>query len=426
MTAGADRRPRVLVAGGGVAGLETLMALRALAGERVDITILAPELRFINRSMSVEQPFRRQRMRGIRLEKIAAEFGAGWHQGALDRVEPERHRVVSKAGEQFAYDVLVLAVGARPECRWRSPFVLTYRDGRDGAGYRLLVHQLREGRVNRLAFVRPAGPSWPLPLYDLALLTAAECARQRRSAVELSLVTPEEEPLGIFGSTASAAIRGLLQERGIALHTSSYGVPGAPGWLDVSPGERRVPVDRVVALPRLVGPRLRGVPADRDGFLQTDAHGRLVGLDGVFAAGDATDFPVKQGGLAAQQADAVAETLAASVGVDIEPQPFRPVLRGVLLTGGPARYLHADISGGAGDHSMLASEALWWPPNKLCGRYLAPYLSRQVGEAADVMPQGERALRIETTLEPVTSASGRRYGELAVLPLASPPGKEPS
>jgi sulfide:quinone oxidoreductase len=148
-----------------------------------------------------------------------------------------------------------------------------------------------------------------------------------------------------------------------------------------------LPVDRVVSVPRLVGPRLRGIPSGRDGFIHTDAHGRVAGLDAVFAAGDATAFPIKQGGLAAQQADAVAEAIAASVGADVDPQPFRPVLRGVLLTGDSARFLRADISGEAGDDSTVAVEALWWPPNKLCGRYLAPYLSSQVGAAADVMPQ---------------------------------------
>ena len=87
-------------------------------------------------------------------------------------------------------------------------------------------------------------------------------------------------------------------------------------------------------MPRLVGPSLRGIPAERDGFIHTDPHGRVPGLEDVFAAGDATTFPVKQGGLAAQQADAVAEAIAASVGADIDPQPFRPILRGTLLTGG--------------------------------------------------------------------------------------------
>src|SRR3954452_9684352 len=382
----AASRPRVVIAGGGVAGLETLLALRALAADRVDVTLVAPELKFVNRSMAVDQPFRPQRVRGLRLADTAAELDARWHHGALDRVEHDQRRIITKDGRPLRYDMLVIAIGAHPEREWHSDAVLTYHDGRDGPDYRLLLHQLREGRLNNVAFVKRAGPSWPLPLYDLALLTAADCAAHDRSDVDLSLVTPEAQPLAIFGSSAGAAIRGLLAGRGVTLHTSSYGTSGRPGWLDIMPGDHAVPVDRIVIEPRLVGPRLRGIPSGRDGFIHTDAHGRLAGLDGLFAAGDATAFPIKQGGLAAQQPDAVPETIAASVGAAIDPQPFRPILRGVLLTGGPARYLRADISGGAGDDWTISGEALWWPPDKIAARYLAPYLSSQVGEAADVMP----------------------------------------
>jgi sulfide:quinone oxidoreductase len=122
------------------------------------------------------------------------------------------------------------------------------------------------------------------------------------------------------------------------------------------------------------------------------------GIEGVFAAGDATAFPIKQGGVAAQQADAVAEAIAYAAGADISPQPFRPILRGTLLTGTVARYLRADISGTAGDNSMISTEALWWPPNKLCGRYLAPYLS-QLDDGADVMPQDEGAIPVDVRLD---------------------------
>jgi sulfide:quinone oxidoreductase len=409
------KRPCVLIAGGGVAGLETLLALRALAGDRVDITIAAPELKFVNRSMAVDQPFKPQRVRGIKLQDTAAELDARWHRGALDRVEHERRRAVTKDGDELQYDLLVLAVGARSAHEWTSEGVITYHGGRDGPSYRLLLHQLRGGRITDLAFVKPAGPSWPLPLYDLALMTASECAAHGLSDVELRLITPEEAPLGIFGNPASAAIGRLLGDSGVTLHTSSYGVPDGPGWLAISPGGRGLPVDRIVTQPRLVGPRLRGIPAGREGFIRTDAHGRLPGLDGVFAAGDATAFPVKQGGLAAQQADAVAAAIAASVGADIDPQPFRPILRGVLLTGGPPRYLRADISGEAGDDSTVSSRALWWPPDKIAGRYLAPYLSSQVGDAADVMPRGEHTLAVEAALDPLAPSEERISGELSDL-----------
>jgi sulfide:quinone oxidoreductase len=408
-------RPQALIVGGGVAGLETMLALRALAGDRVDITILAPELKFVNLSMAVDQPFKPQRVRGLRLEETAAELGARWHRGAIDRVDHDRRRVRTKDGDELPYDRLVLALGAHPEREWEPEGVLTYHGNRDAPQYRLLLHQLREGRFNKLAFVKPGGASWPLPLYDLALMTAAESVAADRSEVELSLITPEDEPLGIFGATASDAIRRLLDEHRVALHTRSYGVPGHPGWLDISPGDRHMAVDNIVTQPRLVGPLLRGIPSGHGGFIHTDAHGRVVGLDDVYAAGDATAFPIKQGGLAAQQADAVAEAIAASVGADVDPQPFRPVLRGLLLTGGPPRYLRADISGAAGDDSTISDEALWWPPDKISGRYLAPYLSSQVSNAADVMHQYPHAISVETPLDPDALHAESTHGELADL-----------
>jgi sulfide:quinone oxidoreductase len=387
-------RPHVLIVGGGVAGLETLLALRKLAPDRLDVTLLAPKLTFVNKSMSVDGPFKPKRARGIRFERMLADLDVRWIRGRLDRVEHEQRLAITKHGERVSYDILVVALGARPD-HWipRSLFhrdgshPLVFRDGRDSPDYRMLLERLHDGRVRKLAFVRPAGPSWPLPLYDLALLTAAECASHAGCEPELSLVTPEEEPLGLFGHRASASVRRLLDESGITLHTASYGEYGPPGWLQIHPGDGGIEVDRVVTEPRLVGPHLRGVPCDRDGFIHVDGHGRVAGLEDVYAAGDATGFPVKQGGLAAQQADAVAETIAANVGVEIDPQPFRPMLRGVLLTGGRPRFLRADISGRAGDDSIVSRRPLWSPPNKLAGRYLAPYLSGQVAEAADVLPQ---------------------------------------
>lgn len=384
-------RPRVLIAGAGVAGLETLLALRALADDRVDVTLLAPELTFVNRSMSASRPFDAPRVRGLRLQDVARDLGARWMPATLDRVEHAQHRVVTSDGDRLGYDRLVLAVGARPAHPWHAPGVLTVGDGRDGRlnGYPVLLHQLRRAQVKRVAFVRPAGATWPSLLYDLALLTAADCAARDLSDVQLSLVTPEPQPLAIFGTTVSDAIRQLMDDRAITLHTGSYGVPRGHGWLDIVPGGGSS-VDCVVTQPRLLGPRLRGIPCGGDGFIDTDAHGRVAGVRDVFAAGDATAYAVKQGGLAAQQADAVAETIALSVGVAIDPKPFAPVLRTVLLTGGPPRYLQADISD-ASEDCIISETALWSPPNKLCARYLAPYLSNAVANGATVMAQREHA-----------------------------------
>jgi sulfide:quinone oxidoreductase len=404
------RPSRILIAGAGVAGLETLLALHALAGDRVEITILAPEAKFINRPMSVDAPFKPQRVRGLKLAEMTAAFGANWRRGTLDRVDDERHVAVTHSGDEIAYDKLVLALGARPE--WDSHAqAQSFCDGHDAAANRLMLHQFRHGQISKVAYVKPPGASWPLPLYDLALMTAADCAAHGRAGVELTLVTPEEEPLAIFGHTVSTAIGRLLEQNGIALHTSSYGALSRDGLLDISPGHRTLEIDWVVTEPRLSGPVVRGVPFGSDRFIRTDAHGRVHGVEDVFAAGDATAFPVKHGGLAAEQADAAAEAIAAAVGADVEPQPFRPVLRGVLLTGGPPRYLRADISGTAGDDSTISPQALWWPPNKIAARYLAPYLSHQTGDAADVhLPAGADAIHVEADLQELVDRPEAGWG----------------
>jgi sulfide:quinone oxidoreductase len=124
--------------------------------------------------------------------------------------------------------------------------------------------------------------------------------------------------------------------------------------------------ERVVALARQAGPGLEGLPSEAAGFVPVDEYGRVPGVPDVYAAGDVTAWPIKQGGLAAQQADAVAESLAAWAGAAVRPTAFRPVLRGVLLTGGMPAYLRAD-SRPHHARSSARLTPLWWPPAKVAG-----------------------------------------------------------
>jgi sulfide:quinone oxidoreductase len=135
----------------------------------------------------------------------------------------------------------------------------------------------------------------------------------------------------------------------------------------------------------------------------TDLEGRVVGMTDVYAAGDATQFRPKQGGLAAQQADAVASAIAAEAGADVRPEPYRPVLRGLLLTGFVPRYLRTDVQAGT---SIVDTEPLWWPPAKIVGRHLAPFLAAQLGLATSPPEDARsRALEVEIELDPHATSS---------------------
>ena len=228
--------------------------------------------------------------------------------------------------------------------------------------------------MHRIVFALPAGATWPLPLYELALLTGSFLMDHGTSGVELALVTPEEEPLGIFGREAarrSAAARGP-RDRGSS-GDDSLAFEGSA--VRTAPGDG-IEADRVIALPRLEGPRLAGLPCDRDGFIPTDDRCRVGSEVDVYAAGDATQFPLKQGGIATQQADTAAAEIAAQAGAPVEPEPFKPVLRGLLMTGMVPRYLRAEPGTAK---STVDTETLWWPPAKIVGRHLAPFLAAKLG-----------------------------------------------
>jgi sulfide:quinone oxidoreductase len=390
-------RVKVLIAGGGVAALEALMALRELAEERVSLELVTPTPEFAYRPLAVAEPFGFGDVRRYDVVRIAADHGAEVHIGSVKSVDTAANHIVTWADRSLPYDLALIAIGARPTTAIPGTVAL------EGPGYtgrfRAVLRDLEEGRVTHVAFAVPPGASWPLPLYELALMTATHVAQRGVHGVRLALVTPEQQPLDLFGTGASQAVRELLDERGIELHTSRYPTRFEDGQLSLVPDET-LAAERVVSLPSVLGPQLDGLPADADGFIPVDLHGVVQGEQDVYAAGDATNSPVKQGGVASQQADAAAEAIAARVGAAVEPRPFRPVLRGLLLTGSTPRYMRAEVSGGRGEDWRVSDHALWWPPSKIAGKRLAPYLALR----HDELEQEPSGLSVEVEL-PDTAAS---------------------
>lgn len=363
---------RVVIAGGGVAGLEALIALRQLAGDRISATVLAPTDEFIIRALSVESPFARPTPRRYELQKICADHGAAFRHDALHAVNRDTKSVATEGGDEIPYDSVLIAIGARPSPAFKD--ALTFRGMQDAESMHGLIQDVEGGYTSRIAFVVPPGTTWALPLYELALMTA-ERADSMSMDVQLTIVTPESEPLAIFGAEASRAVDELLAQRGIIVRTNCHVHTVQGGAVVAGPGQPEVTAQRVVALPKLNGPRITGLPADAEGFLPVDEHGLVRGTDDVFGAGDGTTNPIKQGGIAAQQAFAAAMAIAARAGVDLVPKPFRPVLRAELLTGTQSTYLREHVAGGAGAQTSTASDhALWWPPTKVAAPHLAPYL----------------------------------------------------
>ena len=347
----------VVIVGGGVAGLEALLALQALAGDRVDMTLVSQHDWFIDRPVTVAEPFGLASAARHSVPDIVAERGARFVGATVVAVDAEAHRVSCADGTELGFDTLILAPGARLS----APLADAIAFGLEGSIRAIgeMLDRLRRGEAHSVAFVAPSTTGWLLPLYELALMTARELARSNVEGVQLRLLSPEDRPLALFGDQGSQSVSRLLSAAGIEFVGSTANAVAA---------------DDVITLPLLRGPELAGIPTTQpDGFVPVDEHGRVRGLADVYAAGDAVDFPVKQGGLAAQQADAVAEHVAAGYGASLDPTPFRPVLRGMLFTGDAPVFMRAEVPRADPDIAS-AWYPLWWPPTKIAGRYLAPYL----------------------------------------------------
>jgi sulfide:quinone oxidoreductase len=323
-------------------------------------------------------------VRKFDLFRIANDLGVRLVVGAVAAVEPDRKRVILADGSPLGYSALLIACGGA--AREAIPGAVTFRGPADVDSVRALLDDVADGSADRLLFAMPASLGWTLPLYELCLLTGRYLVEhdyvhyytngnRRRTPPQIGLVTPEAAPLEAFGSEASAAVVELLDELGIVLHPGQTPVRFHDGRLVTLPGGD-LTADRVLAMPRLEGTQIAGIPVDSDGFIRTDRSGRVDNLIDVYAAGDATAFPIKQGGIAAQQAVAAAQAIAADAGADVTPEPFEPVLRGLLVTGGEERYMRSELGGGAGQTSSVAEQALWWPPGKLAAHYLTPYLAQ--------------------------------------------------
>lgn len=374
----------MVVFGGGVAALELLLGLRELAEDRVAVQVVAPNQHFVYAPLSVAAPFGDVGPQHLVLADLVRRAGGELIHDSLAEVDSGRRVARTASGLELGYDVLVVAIGARAE--EAVPGALCF-DGPPAVGrYRDLLAEIERGEVGSVAFTLPTGTGWGLPLYELALLTAA-AAREHGVSPTLTLVTPEAEPLGDFGTEASDQVRTLLADAGVKLVTGAQPQETLARGL-VTKDAGLVAAESVVAMPRLVGRVFPGLDHDGEGFLEIDEHGRVEGIDRVYAAGDITSHPVKQGGLAAQQAEAVAEAVAAWAGAPLRPTPFRPVLRGVMLTGAAPRFLRSDHGSEHGQRSLTRLQPLWWPPAKVAGRRLAPFLTALgVGAPPAGMPQ---------------------------------------
>jgi sulfide:quinone oxidoreductase len=365
-------RFEVVICGGGIAGVEGLLRLRRLAGDRLHLTLVCDEPDMKYRPLAVGEPFGLPGVRRYPLERIASDTGARWIKDRLASVETASRSVRTEGGSELPYAALLLAVGANETSPY--PYAYMFSDRQADDTFDQLVGDLETASIETVAFVLPNEWVWPMPLYELALMTAHR-ARTMNGGAQITFVTSEGRPLKAFGQAVGDAVLDLLEEAGISLHAGVVAQVPGPGVVAFDGSE--VHADRIVTVPRITGPAVKGVPAGARWFVPVNERCVVPSTDDrVFAAGDATDFPVKQGGVGAQQADTAAAGIAHLAGLADRPPPLHPMVRGALLTGGRPLYVAAQVIDGLGWHSEIYERPPWPPHEKIVAEELGDYLAQ--------------------------------------------------
>jgi len=326
--------------------------------------------------MAVREPFAFGPPRRYPLRRIARDCDAGWMQDSLVWVDPDAQVVHTGEQMRVEYDALLVAVGARQVKPYEH--VATFHDADADAAYHGIMQDVEGGYSSSLAFIQPVGPVWPLPLYELALMTAERAESMDIRDLELVLATPERRPLAVFGTAVSDVVTNRLARNGIQVYCNSLAKVPAARRLLIQPQGVELQPDRIITMPRIAGPSIRGLPgAGAHGFLPIDKHCSVPGTGGrVFAAGDVANYPIKHGGLGAQMADAAAAAIAVLAGSHTKAPAFNPVIRGKLLTGRDPVFMSAHPVGAASFKSEVFDEPPWPTEEKVVAEELGGYLAR--------------------------------------------------
>ena len=377
----------IVIAGGGVAGLEALLALRAMARDHTRLTLIAPDPDFSYRPLAVAEPFGLGHAHRVPIERFAADTDAELVIDAVVGVDDEAREVHLRDGGSRPFEALIVAPGGRAVAGVKG--ATTWWPGGDAEPYGALLRDIDEGYAKRIAIVIPPGSVWPLPAYELALMTAGESRAMGHEDVKITVVTPEREPLTLFGEQASNAVGEELRWAGVDVVTGAVARSGDSGVV-LDPGGERLDAQRVFAVPRIVGPALEGLACDEEGFMLTADDGRVQGAERTWAAGDGIASPVKFGGLATHQARVAAAGVARLAGVTV-PDPGEPVLHGRLMTGQRMRRLR-----GRGD---AEGAPLWWPHGKVAGEFLPRWLAENgVAPPASEPPPEAEGVTVERSV----------------------------
>jgi sulfide:quinone oxidoreductase len=299
---------RIVILGGGTGGTLTANRLRRLYGaEQAEIVVVDQDDRHVYQPGLLFVPFGLTHAEDIvRPRKRQLHAGIGFVESDIDHVDIQASEVHLTTGATLAYDVLVVATGARlvPEETegltgpgWMEK-VFTFYTPEGAAALGAALATFDHGRLVVNVVDMPIKcPVAPLEFCFLADWYFTD--RGIRDQVEIVYATPLDA--AFTKPIAAGQLGGMLAERGIELVTEfNTGEVDGPGGRLVGYDGREIGFDLAAVIPLHGGAtyvgRSPGLGDELD-FVPTDEHTlQAKAAPNVFVIGDAANVPASKAG----------------------------------------------------------------------------------------------------------------------------------
>ncbi|UCH15159.1 MAG: FAD-dependent oxidoreductase [Bacteroidales bacterium] len=385
--------PRIVIAGGGFAGLETAFYLRHKLGNKINLTLISDQDYFLFKPNTIYIPFGETPEKFIiKLDKPVKKTKIEFIISAVKNIDTDKKQVVTQTGE-IDYDYLVIATGASmrpaeiPGLKENANTIWTIEEMlRLRTGLQQLVERASDLKLQEVLFLVPPNNKCSGPLYELVMMTDTWLERQKvRENIRITWSTFEESYIQAFGPRLNTVVAGEFEERKIQGFKGYIVSKVEKNTVKYTNGEN-LPFDLLISFPPYIAKeQFNNLPHDERGFIYVDPDSRRVkGYENIFAVGDTADFPVKQAFLALLQADAAAEHIISDIeGREVKKeQKFEPMSMCVMeelnkatfaqvplkYTGDPMKPVTVDV--GDKDQYKVGVSPIWRLGKKILGIYL--------------------------------------------------------
>ena len=357
----------ILILGGSFGGVVAAEEVARRAEGEHRITLISNSDEFLFYPALVRFAFGDCERKDVSLDLREAMMsrGVNFIKADVARVNPYARRVTLAHGEvegEPSYDYLIYALGRRLATERVAGFyehahhTLTLEAA---LRFREAVANFHEGHA---VVGSCPGARLPVPVYETAFRLDRELKqRGEREMTRITIVDPEASGLERFaGSDTAQRIYAAMRERHIEL------VPDFPvsrvtaHYLQTARGEV-TPYDLLMLVPPFTGsgPAMHARITDSNNFIRVDEHMRVLEVERMYAAGDATNLPgPRTGHMAVRQAEVAAENLAAELEGRAPTARYQHEMRLVIDTGaGDSLHVRRTLRGERTDD---AGQSVFW------------------------------------------------------------------